>query len=304
MASINYVIATSADALHGRIRDPFSLLILRYHLKILSSILKTDGLIKQVTIVRQDSKIENHLRKEYYKIEEYVEEIRKKNLKVEILDVEKLGISYTQYLLAYEKFPHFDYYMIMEDDWVINKKYKDFDHLLLGLYSKCFPSGSGFLDCWSPRSGKYVGPNGGFKNYPHHSCISVGLLDNASIKKISEKAKSREERENLAQLEFSLAATDQGIEIMDLPTAGLKTQILFWRTNLNTITDYTETKEFCNPVFVPIQFYYKNVILSSPDNLQRIHLTNEDILEQTKLFEKIKLRMTSPITSPIFVKRS
>lgn len=258
MPSINYIIATTPTASVSRKRDPYANFALRYHLNILSKILDNSSHIKQVTIVKQESCVDEAIKNEYYDIENFVKEIRSKDIKVEFLDVPKVGISYTQYVLAYNSFPDYDYYIVMEDDWTINLEYKNFDKILLELYKKAFFEKTGFLDCWSPRTGIYVGPNGGFAHHLHHSAISVGMLSNETIKNLIVHIDKKElDLRQITQLEFSNLLVESKAKIIDLPTVGLPTKILFWETTADAIKDFTENKEAIAPLFVPVQFYYR-----------------------------------------------
>lgn len=259
MSTINYIIATSADATTSRKKDPYANFALRYQLDILSRILEESSCVKQVTIVRQEAVFVDEITKiEYYDTGKFLDIIRSKNIKVEFLDVPKKGISYTQYLLAYEAFPDYDYYLIMEDDWSINLQYSKFDHDLLELYKNNFLCDVGFLDCWSPKSGKHVGIFGGFAHHPHHSAITLGLLSNATIKNLINHINHIQlDLASLRQFLFSKLLMDSGSEIIDLPRAGFPTKILFWETPTNAILDFTEDPKVNEAFFVPVQFYYR-----------------------------------------------
>lgn len=282
-ARINYIIATTPDATSNRFRDYYANFALRYHLKILSKILSKDTLINQVTIVKQASKADSLIQKEYYEIDEYIELIKSKNVKVEILEIPKIGISYTQYVYAQKSFSDFEYSLIMEDDWVINLEYEKFDKILVDLYEKNFIDNVGFLDCWSPSTGKYVGTNGGFENHDFHSAISIGLLSKKSLINFVQHLENKKFDLNLLkQLQFSSQLIESGSSIKDIHNCGFNTKILFWETLENVIKDYTETsKELASPLFVPIQFYYKNVDYFNIDTNMRFNKVNlENILDQ------------------------
>lgn len=255
---MNYIIATSAKTLATREKqDPYSKYVLQYHLKILNKLLETTTLVRQVTIGCQIARDSSN---EYYNIEKEINEIRKKGIIVVKEMLPNDGISYLQYVRCYKTYPTFDYYLIMEDDWCINTTYTSFDTFLIDLYKKAFPTNKGFLNCWSPSQGMFVGNQGGFGNHPFHSAITLGLLSNQTIK---ECIKHLLPRRPLGQLEFSQTLLRANQSIVDLPQMGIPTQILFYLTSSGDIKDYTESETFVEPFFVPVQYYYKKIYVQN-----------------------------------------
>lgn len=257
MASINYIIATHAQIYKRRQEygDKYAKYALRYHLQILDSILKKGSPITQITIVCPD--VEDDSGEYYTHNDMFINNLKNKNINVEKMIVENNGISYTQYIKCYMKYNNFDYYIIMEDDWTLNTYYTNFDTLLLSCYKKTFNNNIGFLNCWSPNKGKYVGSYGGFGHYTYSSAITLGILSNESLKCFL----SHPDIHSIEQYSFSQFLLKNKIPIIDLPQIGLNTRIFFWETTLNVLKEYTDdTIPYIEPLFVPIQFYYKDVI--------------------------------------------
>ena len=254
--TINYIIATHAAISRNRERtDAQSRYVLRYHLQILDSCLTSDTGITQITIVCPDVPDETG---EYYtKNGVYIENLRSKGIAVEIFNVANEGISYTQYAKCFKKYKEFDYYIVMEDDWVINSIYPNFDTILLDLYKKTFKENIGFLDCWSPTFPRH--------DLPFHSAITVGMLSNETVKCFLDLDNTA--LITLSQLEFSRILTSTGISIIDHHRAGFPTKILFWQTIYGIIKDHTQESRYIQvspvrePIFVPVQYYYNKNIL-------------------------------------------
>jgi hypothetical protein len=264
MPTINYIIATHAKTNPNREKtDKYSKYVLRYHLKILTLILQDNTEIQQVTIVCPDVPDDSG---EYYSGNEpYINNLRSKGIIVEILPVENIGISYTQYIKCFKKFFNYDYHIIMEDDWAINTTYTNFASILVNLYKKTFLNNVGFLDCWSPLYN-----NSGNITFwsQFHSAITVGIISKETVLYFF----GLENENNVNQLTFSSILTNSGVPIKDHHNSGFTTKILFWQTNEGVIRDYTEwnndviqknTESIIyidrEPIFVPIQKYYKTI---------------------------------------------
>lgn len=272
MTSINYIIATSPAATKARYRDKYANFALHYHLKVLNKLLETNTHVRQVTIVKQESCVAADLKNQYYDVEDLISKIKSKNVEVKILEVPKIGISYTQYREAYLNFPNYDYYLIMEDDWTINVKYKNFDLVLIDLYKKVFLDNCGFLDAYS-TSASHLNTKHGF-----HSEISLGLLS----KKTFEVFINSNFNVEGGQLDFSKSLLEKNVKIIDLPTASLNNKILFWETQLNMILDYSNNLyELEEPFYTPVQYYYKNVDIKNVITKNIVQIDNKiDFLNQ------------------------
>ena len=239
---INYVIATHAVNANRRKSyggDNFTEYVLRYHLYVLSQNLTSESNIKQITIVKPDVPDEIG----YYNISPYDKILEDKGIKIEHYSVENKGISYTQYLKCFKKYPDFDYYIIVEDDYTVNINYTNFDKILYELYNKTFSNNIGFLDSWSPLEGLH--------GLPHHSAITLGILSKPTVDLFLTNLHNI----YLEQYNFSQEMTQRGIPIFDMNSAGYLTQILYWSTGNSRIEDYS-TNNPPEAFYTPIQYYY------------------------------------------------
>jgi hypothetical protein len=244
---INYVIATHAlNTLRRKeMGDTYATSVLRYHMYILSQTLTSESNITQITLVKPDV-VDNV---GYYNIFPYDKILEEKGIKVEHYSVENKGISYTQYLKCFKKYPDFDYYIIVEDDYTINIKYKDFDNILVDLHSKTFGDKNGFLDSWSPR--------GGLHGLEFHSAITLGILSKKSVDRLMENLQNI----YLDQYQFSLELIHRGVPIVDMNQAGFPTRVLYWSTGNVRIEDYSENTSLNleDVFYTPIQYYYDKI---------------------------------------------
>jgi len=223
-------------------------LVLQKHMKALCHSLKTTTYIRQVTIIKNG---EAGGYPDYYDINDYITEIEKLDVEVVILTPELLfGSSYSQYLYIYDKYPDFDFYIVMEDDWIPFPEHKNFDQTLLNEYKKT--NYNGFLSAWVSTF------RGRKELMPRHSVISVGIISNPSMKQAYNKAldtcplntseslinwptfdpgnrrRMVDDLPSHAQLSFS------GLfeELSDYSNKGEKYLIPFWQTSAGHIIEY------------------------------------------------------------------
>ncbi len=236
--TINYIIGTYAGVSGSREQhDNGSNLILQRHMAILCDSLKTTTNITQVTIVKPYIPPTKAVYSDYYDIGHSVSDIEKQGIKVVQLSPQyEFGSSYSQYLHAYTQFPDFDYYIVMEDDWVPFPQHRGFDQTLVGEYEKV--GSTGFLSAWCaphPLTSKW------------HSAISVGIIGNVSLGKAQQLANGSI---NLSQSDFS-----NMFENNDYSSNGSKFMIPFWETTHGCIYEYAEHLS-SKYLLVPIQFLY------------------------------------------------
>ncbi len=248
--SINYIIASSTGNLSTRERfDKTAPYILQYHLQFLEKFLPFSKHIGQITICRQDTEQDGSV---YYNIDEMVRKIQKLGVKVEVLPVDRQGISYYQYLCAYKAFPNFDYYVIMEDDWAINLAYiQNWDTYLLDQYKKAFSDNIGFFNAWSPNTGPYSGPNGGYLMWDFHSAISTGMLSRETLERYVARCTIF-----VGQYEFAKELLKANIAIKDFQQLGIPMRCFFFRTDPGEVEEFYEEKNIVPCFFVPIQYLY------------------------------------------------
>ncbi len=243
--SINYLIATYAGVSKKReIGDKgITPYILQIHLEKLISLLPTTTLIKQITIMRPKV-VGCDVYKEYYKIENYIEEINGRfNIPVKFVDMDNYynGVSYSQYRHAFKEHPNFDLYMLMEDDWIPVQE--QFDQLLLTEWRKHFKSTSdkGYLCMWYAAIMKFM----------NHAAISVGLVSRSAFQELQSRCQLNVE---LDQYNFSLVLEHIGCIIKDFSNGGNNWRILFWESNNGVIYDFSSKIKDKECLLVPLQF--------------------------------------------------
>jgi len=239
---INYIIGTHSGVSKSRERtDNETTLVLQKHMKILCHSLKYTAHIKQVTIVIP--RVESNFYSNYYDINKYVSIIKELNIDVVILNSDiPFGSSYSQYLYAYNQFPDFDHYIVMEDDWVPFPNTLNFDKLLLEEYEKV--NFEGFLSAWVTN----------MRLHDKHSAISVGIISKDSFKNAFNKTTAAvlECPISMTQIEFSSFFTNN-----DYSDSGKKYMIPFWETGAGVIYEYA-THLSPNYLLVPIQLLQLN----------------------------------------------
>ncbi len=116
MKTLNYCIATFEGKIPSRTRDSYSEDILDKHLRHLASL---DTTIDQITIIVPTCNMEKY--ENYYRFSEWEGLFPKTSVKILPFDYPEL-YSYGQWIHAYQNFPNFDYYFVIEDDYVANSK--------------------------------------------------------------------------------------------------------------------------------------------------------------------------------------
>ena len=239
---INYIIGTHSGVSKSRERnDDETTLVLQKHMKTLCHSLKYTTYIKQVTIVIP--RVKSKFYSNYYDINKYVSIIKELNIDVVILNSDiPFGSSYSQYFYAYNQFPDFDHYIVMEDDWVPFPNTLNFDKLLLEEYEKV--NFEGFLSAWVTN----------MRLHDKHSAISVGIISKDSFKNAFNKTTAAvlECPISMTQIEFSSFFTNN-----DYSDSGKKYMIPFWQTGRGVIYEYA-THLSPNYLLVPIQLLQLN----------------------------------------------
>lgn len=110
----NLIIATYGGKLDKYKNNNTKDYYLRYNLELLNSI-ETD--ITQITIMRPKINKEHNEIKDYYNFENL--KIDKIKNKIKIIDCENIGISYGQFFSGISKNREFDYYIFIEDDYIV-----------------------------------------------------------------------------------------------------------------------------------------------------------------------------------------
>ena len=239
---INYVIATCSKVIPNReLHDRETSLMLQKHLKFLSSIIEKNKTkyISQVTIMKPLMK-GNTYPYYYENLDTSIEKIKEKNIEVCFFEIPEMKTSYSQYIYCSEKYDDFDYYIVMEDDWVpYTKSDFCFDEMLVSLLPQ---KDNIFLSAWVPQK---------LGNQPMHSAISVGIIDIPSLKKL--KKINEQSKYNIDQLRFSLLLLKYNTDLKDYSNRGENFMIPFWETHLGFCWEFSLTIHD-KYLLVPLQF--------------------------------------------------
>lgn len=246
--SINYVIATYSGLSPKREKGDKGITkhILQMHLDKLIEYLPTTKYIKQVTITKPYVDTTNTY-KEYYDIDDKVLTIEKEfNIPVRFIEMKNnlVGLSYSQYRMAYKEYPTFDFYLLMEDDWVPFQNC--FDELLLKEWKKKYTSvkENGYLCLWYAKCRE---PN-------YHAAISVGIISNIAMLNFD---KAYGLNDGYGQYSFSNKLEQLGTCITDFSDDGHNYRILFWESSQGVIYDFSNEHQDKSGLLVPLHYSLK-----------------------------------------------
>lgn len=176
MVKVNYVIASYNYYTNRTHEIPSPKDVLKCHIKKILS-LKHD--LTQITIMRAKPP------KDYY--EDFYNIYNPNDFNIKIIDCENYGYSAGQWLKCYELYrdkKEFDYYIFIEDDYVVNMD--NFDDILLKIYKDKFKDNIGLL-C-SVVQGKDHSQNGDNGSLPLHFEGGV-IISSESMEKVYQNKK-------------------------------------------------------------------------------------------------------------------
>ena len=228
---VNYVIATYSGISPRRERfDAQASTTLQRHLRHLAKVLTTSMYIQQVTIVRPKV-LSAPTYDDYYSIADSVEAIRNMDIAVVEQDVGPYHVSYPQFLEAYSSSPGFDYYILLEDDWVPHGDARAFDKTLIDLFRERFPMNSGFLCAWAPQT---------FQIWPRHAAISSGIISGQALETLRNRPNDMKKLDDFhsGQLAFSDILNKCNIPFVDYADEGRAYMIPNWNTEVGVCLEY------------------------------------------------------------------
>lgn len=241
--SINYIIATYSGISKRREKyEPDCFLCLQKQLKYISETITNNTKIKQITIMKPDT-LKSKVYSEYYNIDKYKQKIESiSDIKIIIHKCKNYKCSYNQYIECFLKYPKFDYYITMEDDYSPHPTAINFDLTLLKYYNDIFPENIGLLCTW-------VNPSGfrGIKR--QHAAISNSIISKDTLDKIN---LNKYTDIFIGQMEFSNIFLNNKIKLKDYSNQGKNYQIPYWRTNGGYIWEFSKFKNN-KYLLVPIQ---------------------------------------------------
>jgi hypothetical protein len=247
---INYIIATYAGIIDSRKNREESEKVLAiqlnelYQLFKLKKINNIQNLISKITIVIPPLKhtgYQNYYNSNITSIE---------NIPIQYLEYKghNKDHSYDQWLQGYINDTNSNYYLIIEDDYVIDRNNITFDIQLIDIYNNLFKDNIGYLSTlvWDKP----------FK----HAAISNGFISKSTFETIEKESKQTilntyytlKPIQNYPQLKFSQLFNDYNVPQKDL-TGNI--EILFWDSPSNSIKDFSKVKNN-EYIFLPCQSIY------------------------------------------------
>lgn len=251
---VNYVVATYGGDYHKVDRKEWTL---NEQLVALSRILriKKDSnspcLVKQVTIVcppiRKDP-LPNYYNRELW---EYVFSREFPFVSLVFMDYSGPNghASYDQWLQAHDRYPSFDFQILMEDDYQMSTTNPNFDLDLVRMHRLEFPGGLGYLASSASR----------LHGHPYHAAVSVGIVSTASYTAITKKTgRSLFDsflltRPSDPQLKFSAFFVDNGVPLRSLDRDYTS---LFWSSVHKRVQNLSSVPQDSHPLFVPVQVHW------------------------------------------------
>lgn len=248
--SINYIIASYSGVLFTRLPNEKPEDFLQIQLEHLKFILNEKkeknipNLIKNIIIICPKPK--GCFYENYYQKEKWIS-----ILDVPIHFVDYVGDnkyhSYDQYIQGYN-YLKADYYLIIEDDYCIDKNNLYFDIELVNYYKKIFPNNIGYLCSYACKHSDKV---------YMHGAISNGLISNDTFKQYDNplqefyKLKSCNQ---CPQVMFSILFLMKNIEIKDMSDTYTTH---FWSSSKRKFEQFNNLNIEKN-IFLPIQMFTMN----------------------------------------------
>lgn len=242
---MNYIIASYAGT-----KYEFSL---ELQMQNLFTILlnKKTSLLKQITIVCPSIKPQHTRKQFYYNWDKWIHlfQMYLPHIGLIYMDYvgENLHASYDQWLQAILKFPDFEYYLLVEDDYCIHPSLLDFDSQLVNIYNDIVKesNGIGYVCTYADA----------VMGHPYHAAISNGIINKKTVDIFKDM--------NLLA-EYYKCSSEYGIEQVGFSNLFLKFNIpvyslhniykaIFWSSYRNKVECFSK-KDIKQYLFVPIQF--------------------------------------------------
>ncbi len=295
MSTVNLIIASYGGLTKKYINNIDKKYYLKYNIALLNTI-QTN--ITQITIMKPNVNETDYLISDYYDFSKI--DVSNIKDKIKIIECENIGISYGQFLNAIDNDKSFDYYIFIEDDYIITKDY--FEEDLVNEYESKNNSLS-FLCSFFYTNKKWNIMNYtinlqtetnetilnmkeklDYWNFSEKECIvpdfSLGIFSKKEVGKIYESFGTIDKINNFFNINFRSIWIHQilfgyllnicGIEIIDMKDSYLN---IFYETfngdiylcNFDdSITDWrtkiNNDQKFLLPIFIPTDIFYPNDI--------------------------------------------
>lgn len=212
---------------------------------------KKTTLLKQVTIVCPEVKPQHTRKQFYYNWDKWIYLFQTYLPHINLIYMDYVGknlhASYDQWIQAILKFPDFDYFLLVEDDYCIHPSVLDFDTQLVDTYNTIAKGGLGYVCTYADA----------IMGHHYHAAISNGIVNRKTIEKFKDKGVDLLEQ-------YYKCASDYGIEQVGFSDLFLKNDIpvyslhnnykaLFWSSYRNKVECFSknDVQQF---LFIPIQF--------------------------------------------------
>lgn len=235
----NYIIASYSGYNKNR-QSPKEEFNLQIQLEKLQKLLKTSKYDIQITIVCP--KPRGNVFKNYYQKEKWQQIFGDKIIYLDYVGPNTL-YSYDQWLQAYEKFPNFDYYLFIEDDYYINDNIVSFDDTIINIYKKKFPDNIGYLASWYGLTERSFGQV--------HLAISNGVLSRETLERVPNILNEYKRiAGNSCQMNFGRLFSNRKIPIIDIMDTY---DMPFWEATIKQLYIFRKRKDEKPWFFIPCQ---------------------------------------------------
>ncbi len=245
---MNYIIASYAGtkfeySLEIQMQTLFTLLLQ-----------KQTTYLKQITIVCPPVKSKDVYKQNYYNWDKWIALFREYLPHIGIIYMDYVGenlhASYDQWIQAIQKFPEFDYYLLVEDDYCIHPTLSNFDSLIIKSY-KTLTNGSeiGYACTYADK----------VMGHPYHAAISNGIVSKKTIQQFGELDILKEYYTCADEYKIEQVAFSNLFLKYDIPVYSLHNlfKAIFWSSYRKKVECYSpDTIE--SQFFIPIQYLINN----------------------------------------------
>ncbi len=155
--------------------------------------------------------------------------------------------SYDQWIQGVLKYPNFEYYLLIEDDYTLHPSLVNFDSLLVEYYNEMIKdSGEGYLCSFADS----------FMGHPHHAAISNGMMNRKTLNSLGNKV--LDEFYVLASTDFCQIAFSKLFDNKNINISSMHKDFMawFWCSSKKKLTNYSPE---CvdKYAFIPVQYLMK-----------------------------------------------
>lgn len=238
---INYVIASFPGKKGSICRDklvnvyPHPENYLREHLKKLLSLKHN---LAQITIVKAKPSPTEPVWNKFYNIDDLT---KKFNCPVIQMECPNFALSYGQYLHSFKKFPNFDYYCFIEEDYCA--AVDNFDEVLLKIYKTHFPNNIGYLCSYAPTKPVF------------HAAFEFGLISKLTMQQLFEHfadpfVEFNGLKHGQIQIKFSDLFLNSGVKIEDF---NKEYHTPYYKGVHQLLINCSKNPKFNIAIFIPLQ---------------------------------------------------